>query len=204
MNASPKPLRSNPFSTRFIRPGAIPFLFDRGDSVEQLIERLASQQWRGQIVGPHGSGKSTLLSVLEDQLRPAGQRAWRASLHDGQRRMPSRWKSAARSLAATMIVVDGYEQLSHLQRWLLRATCYFQGWGLLVTAHRDVGLPTLYRTSADPEIARRVVTALLADSGSHLTAEQVLEAYQLAGGNVRETLFRLYDVWESSVRLAAG
>ena len=57
---APDAAKSNPFSTRFIRPGAIEYLFAPGQTADSLIDRLRHNQWRGQIIGPHGSGKSTL------------------------------------------------------------------------------------------------------------------------------------------------
>lgn len=197
MNASAESPRSNPFSTRFIRPGAVPFLFTCDESAEGLATKLAGQNWYGQIVGPHGSGKTTLLESLELPLRAAGRRLWRVGLHDGQRRMPRRWSKDASSQQANLIVVDGYEQLAYWQRFLLRATCRMRGWGLLVTAHRDVGLPTLYQTTTNLALTQKVVEALLAERAGRLTPEQVANAYQATGGDIRETLFRLFDVWDA-------
>ena len=66
--------RSNPFCTRFVRPGAIPYRFDTqdgesdcGEAAEKLLEQLASRRF-GLIVGEHGSGKSTLLQTLIPKL----------------------------------------------------------------------------------------------------------------------------------------
>ena len=55
---------ANPFATRHVRPGAIPFHFPAETSAAQLVARLRELNWRGAIVGPHGSGKSTLLVAL--------------------------------------------------------------------------------------------------------------------------------------------
>lgn len=192
--------RSNPFSTRFIRPGAIPFLFRSGEPAEQLVARLAEHRWRGQIVGPHGSGKSTLLAKLEEPLRVAGRRIWKLMLQDGERRMPHGWAREANLQEANQIVIDGYEQLSRLQRFATKLTCRRSGWGLLVTAHQSVGLPTIYQTAADVDLAQRVVDALLTGEADKLPAEQIAVAYEQAGGNLRESLFLLYDVWEARHR----
>src|SRR5262245_49587973 len=72
---------SNPFSTRFIRPGAIPFIFSAGESAESLVDHLRVNNWRGQIIGPHGSGKSTLLAALLPALQAAGRTVACVSLH---------------------------------------------------------------------------------------------------------------------------
>jgi len=60
---------ANPFATRFVRPGSVPFLFAHQETVEQLVDRLGKARWYGQIVGPHGSGKSTLLASMLPGLR---------------------------------------------------------------------------------------------------------------------------------------
>ncbi|MEX0612278.1 MAG: hypothetical protein WD738_03535 [Pirellulales bacterium] len=63
---------ANPFATCWTRPGALPFRFADGQGAEQLVEKLAAQNWQGAIVGPHGSGKSTLLETLRPALQAAG------------------------------------------------------------------------------------------------------------------------------------
>ncbi len=67
------PTAENPFSTRHVRPGALSFLFARGDSTAALVEQLQRNGWRGQITGPHGAGKSTLLATLVPELQRAGR-----------------------------------------------------------------------------------------------------------------------------------
>jgi hypothetical protein len=200
MNTTAEPPRSNPFSTRFIRPGAVPFLFGPDESAERLVSRLAGQAWRGQIIGPHGSGKSTLLAALGGPLTAAGRHLWHVSLYNDERRLPRGWSQEVRSQQANTIVVDGYEQLAAWQRCSLRMKCRFRGWGLLITAHSDVGLPTIYQTTSDLATARKVVDSLLTEEAGRLTPEQVATAYSEAGGNVREALFRLYDVWDANFR----
>ena len=56
--------RSNPFSSRYVRPGAIPFFFPEDCRVELLLSRLEENGWQGEILGRHGSGKSALLAHL--------------------------------------------------------------------------------------------------------------------------------------------
>jgi GTPase SAR1 family protein len=60
---------SNPFSTRFIRPGATTYRFPEGISAASLAEKFFAQhQGRAAIVGPHGSGKTSLLYALAPYL----------------------------------------------------------------------------------------------------------------------------------------
>ena len=132
---------ANPFATRFIRPGAVPYVFDEGQSTAMLIERLESLGWWAQIVGPHGSGKSTLLAQLTPALEQAGRRPAMFALHDGQRRLPGDWLIEVSRTSARLIIIDGYEQLSRASRFWLKRRCRREGWGLLVTAHDNVGFP---------------------------------------------------------------
>ncbi len=189
--------RSNPFSTRYIRPGAMRFLFSGGETAASLVASLAAQNWRGQIVGPHGSGKSTLLAALQQHLSASGRRVRHITLRDGQRTMPRGWVREALAHDANLMIVDGYEQLSVWSRCWLQLVCWRRGWGLLVTTHADVGLPMLYQTVSDLDIAQAVVKELLKSDPMPGAAAHVEAAYRAAKGNLREALFLLYDVWES-------
>ncbi len=61
MNNAPIFPAENPFCTRRIRPGALPYFFPPGASIETILQRFQDFAGWGEIVGPHGSGKSTLL-----------------------------------------------------------------------------------------------------------------------------------------------
>jgi hypothetical protein len=185
----------NPFSTRYVRPGALAFQFRRGESLEQLAAEFAAQNWQGQIVGAHGSGKSTLLAMLLPCLEQMGRSVFKFSLHDGERRLPMRRGQRQSLSPRSVLAIDGYEQLSSWSRFRIKRLCRQSGCGLLVTAHLDVGLPLLYRTVADLEIARRVVRRLAPAEGT-IADSDVRQACQTHQGDLREALFRLYDVYE--------
>lgn len=189
-------LPTNPFRSARVRPGAIPYLFDARTTPEQLVAHLRDQQWRGAIVGPHGSGKSTLLRTIEPLLESAGRRVVRFELHDGERSLP-RQPGAPSLDARTIVIVDGYEQLSSRSRWLLRLRCWRAGCGLLVTSHSPVGLPTLYATRTDPRLAIDIVRALASGDleRSQISDDDIRAEFTLHSGNMREVLFRLYDVY---------
>ncbi len=196
---------SNPFSTRFIRPGAVPFLFPPEQAgakqdLDALADRLSSLGSRSQIVGPHGSGKSTLVRQLMDQLAQRGLPSYLVSLHDGERRMPAGWAKAAQQMAARLVIVDGYEQLGAWSRWMLKFRCRIRGWQLLVTAHQDVGLPTLFRTATDLATARSIVAHLLAPSDKNIDETTIADSFAAARGSVRDMLFALYDRYEQRTR----
>ena len=185
----------NPFSTRFVRPGALPYFFPPGRSAEQLAAKLGAQGWRGQIVGPHGSGKSTLLAALAPWIERAGRKVILCALHDGERRLPISKQQRSALSSASLLVVDGFEQLGAFSRWRIARMCRRRGCGLLATAHADVGLPELYCTATNVELARRVVEALTPHDRA-ISADDVERAFAAHRGDLREALFGLYDLYE--------
>jgi hypothetical protein len=192
---SPRP---NPFATRFVRPGSLPyFLGDDSDTIEALLARLSAHGWWGEILGPHGSGKTTLLVQLLQAARDAGQGITLFSLHDGQRRLPRDWQSQIGS--ASCVAIDGYEQLGFWARWRLKRFCRGQGIGLVVTAHAPTGLPTLYRTSPSLATARKVVERLLPGGAEPPSDDELSHLLDVFHGNLREVLFALYDRYEPRI-----
>ena len=188
--------RENPFRSRRIRPGAIPFFFPAGQNAETFVERLGQNNWRGEIVGSHGSGKSSLLAALIPVIEKAGRNLILLELHDGQRRLPSGWDRYVRSAPSPIILVDGYEQLSRWSRFWLRIGCRRNGWGLLVTTHASVGLPPLYQTEITFDLAKRIVAHLTQGKTPPSLDEALAKSLAAQGGNLRETLFDLYDLYE--------
>jgi hypothetical protein len=186
----------NPFCTQRIRPGAMPFLFPAEQDAETLIERLRQNGWRGEIIGAHGSGKSALLATLIPAIERAGQHVAVVELHGGQRRLPLDVERECGACKSMVLIVDGYEQLSRWHRWLLARQCRRRCWGLLVTAHASVGLPPLYRTAPTPELAERVVGQLMAGRAAPLGASELADCLARRDGDLRETLFHLYDLYE--------
>ena len=215
-------VRGNPFTAARLRPGIIPYLFPPGEDLSSLIARLVANRGRGEIVGPHGSGKSTLLAMLAAELSARGQCIVLIELRDGQRRLPRDWQPApdqtprARNnsstedlpnsgaieppLPATLIFVDGYEQLGWWARWQLRRRCRQAGWGLVVTSHAPAGWPTLATTRVDLATAQAVVNRLTAGTSGQPSAAEVADAFARCGGNLREMLFDLYDRYEAQRR----
>jgi hypothetical protein len=186
---------SNPFATRFTRPGALRFRWPAGDSLEACLERLRASGWWGEIIGPHGSGKSTLLAALVPALAAAGRNPIAFELHAGERRLPH-WRDRLRSLDARSIVaIDGYEQLGRFERWRIRRICKARGSGLLVTTHTSLGLPTVMRTRVDAELAMSLTRALV-DVDSPIAEQDVRDALAAHNGDLREAFFTLYDLYE--------
>jgi hypothetical protein len=192
----------NPFSTRFVRPGAIPFVFGAGETARTLMLRLRERNWCGEITGPHGTGKSTLVAALLAELRNAGREPRLHLLHDGVVRFDELTPRASRLGPGIVLIIDGYEQLSWWQKFRLRHTCRRAGCGLVVTAHLPSGLPELYRTSVTPALAGRVFALLTADRRALVTPADLLASLSARNGNLREALFDLYDLHEARVRNA--
>lgn len=202
----------NPFAAARFAPGALPWL---GDDVEEMLARVCVPGSRHQILGPHGSGKSTLLRELERRARRAGFSVARVR--------------GSRGLAglerAELWLVDEYEELSRWERWWVaqrvrvRLPARLPARGglpargelparagraaLVVTAHRDVGFPTLCERAVSAEVARGLVERLLAGQGDFVAPSEAELARALGrhSGNLREVLFELYDQVE---RIAAG
>lgn len=198
---------SNPFSTKFVRPGAAAFIFPTGVTTKALVEKLQYNHWRGAIVGPHGCGKSTLIETLIPAIEQAGRDVLKVSLRDRQRTLPADFRWPDSSQAAGVIVVDGYEQLGCWARWRLDRACRSAGWGLLVTAHARKAiwkLPELYRVSPSRETFQCVVKQLLANTPGAISEGELEAAYQAHPENLREGLFALYDVVESRRRKNRG
>lgn len=184
----------NPFAAARFAPGALPWL---GDDVDGMLARVCVSGSRHQILGPRGSGKSTLLCELERRARRAG---WRVARVRGSRGLAGLER-------AELWLVDEYEELSRWERWWVARRPRLPARGgraaLVVTAHRDVGLPTLCERAVSAEVARGVVERLLAGQGDFAAPSEADLALALwrHSGNLREVLFELYDQVE---RIAAG
>ncbi len=193
------PASENPFCTRRIRPGAVPFCFPSGVDLENLIDRLRLNQWRGEIVGPHGSGKLTLLASIIITIEQAGRQAVCFELHDGQRSLPRDWRRKTMTAALSpqaIVVVDGYEQLNLWNRFCLKRHCRRRHLGLLVTSHAVTGLPQIFRTSASLEMALQIVDQLTQNEHIKIPANLVADSLARHGADIRELLFDLYDYYE--------
>jgi hypothetical protein len=186
----------NPFATRFVRPGAVAYLFEGGCSADELVGRLSESGWWGQIVGPHGSGKTALVVALMPALIAARTRVISVVLHDGQRTLGDSRREITSVGRESLVVVDGYEQLSTWSKLGLKRHCRRRDAGLLVTAHADVGLPTVFSTSLSRETAQHIVARLLPVGDETIGEADVARAWQAHDGNLREALFDLYDLYE--------
>ena len=131
-------------------------------------------------------------------LRDSGRDVRRFHLQVGQRVLPVSDDEIGGWSPQTLVVVDGYEQLSWWQRWRLRRDCRVRGAGLLVTTHRPTRLPLLAQTSTSVTLLRQLVTVLLErhPNGIELADADVVRAFESHRGNLREALLELYDVYQ--------
>jgi hypothetical protein len=191
----------NPFSARHHAPGALPWLASAaapGDAPLRLYEALVARR-AGALIGPEGTGKSTLLRLIEGAARADGREVLRVHLRTGERLPPRRALRFCVGGAGRVLLVDSAEQLLAPARLFLRGLCAVTGVLLLCTGHAPLGLPTLLRTRVTEELARRVAEAVLAASPSAprlVTPDEAGQALGRTGGNLREALFFLYDLYE--------
>ena len=184
----------NPFCSRRIRPGALPFLFAPGESCLGLVDRLRQNAWWGQIIGPHGTGKSALVASLRPAIEEAGRPTLLLELYDRQRRLPAYWRrTPVIRQSRPVLMVDGYEQLARWHRFRLKRFCRRHGFGLVVTAHTSVGLPDLFHTASTVDLAQKIVDHLQDGFPADVTSQDVAELFAHHAGDLRELLFSLYD-----------
>lgn len=184
-----------------MKPRENPFRVERMHSLRfepvdvtwaELWSRLESMHVRGAIVGPHGSGKSTLLRQIGDELERGGRAVVRLSLNDessgAQKRETVR--QIERCPAGTVVLLDGYEQLSGMQRLRVVVKSRAAG-GLLITSHRRTLLPTLLRTRTSPQVLATLIARLApADAVDAAAVEQLWHDHR---GDIRAALMALYD-----------
>ncbi len=191
---------NNPFATRWVRPGAIPYRFPRGDSLALTMSRLRAHGWKSQINGQHGSGKSSLLACLVPALSSSDRMACGFDASDGRLPPGCRVRPSRDWTYRTVVVVDGYDRLSRWSRLRLARGVRRAGCGLLVTTHSPCRLPLLARLQPELETVMHLVDHLLAEDASSIRREDVAASFHRQRGNVREILFDLYDLYERNRR----
>jgi hypothetical protein len=206
--------RTNPFATRFVRPGAIPFQFGDGTDGQMLVEQLAAAEWRGAIVGPHGSGKSTLLATLIPRVEQAGRCVKHIALcGDGIISSDGDSRSLPKSLddleSSSLLIIDGWEQLSWWNRYRIRKRTARRNCGLLVTAHDPAiirPLPLLFQTAPSLGTMQMLIEQFLQSDSKFVSPvvshSDISTAFSQHHGNIRDAFFALYDLFERQARSA--
>lgn len=180
---------SNPFSTKFIRPGAIAYQCVPGKSIAYYADCFLSNGRRGQVVGPHGTGKSTFVIAFQKELAARGLDVHLVTLHSFDK---SELDRLLMLQTGSILILDGFEQLPFWRRFKIIHSTLWRHIGLLTTSHVSLGLPTLLETRADLETAQNLVRTL---TGSE-PPENLEALLTKHNGNLREVFFELYDVYE--------
>ncbi len=225
----PPQVPSNPFASRYVRPGAIAFRASTttSPSLDSIVSRL--REFRcGAIVGNHGTGKSTLLRELAATLQhtmPGGQwvqltqdvmspaSGWLHQRLHQTRAVVTNIRTVLcvqrRVTSGGVLVIDGAEQLPAVCRWLIAVNCRRAGHFCLLTSHHDIaGFETLYRTALSAELIEALLTDLLSpcDHVTNVTLpvhlRQHIATIDLTSvTNLRDLWDELYEVVERNANL---
>lgn len=201
MSRCPSPrLPTNPFATRFTRPGMLPPLDERGAPLDAAC--LARGLEAGAVVvieGPHGHGKSTLLAALLAAAHDAGRETTLVRV-----RTPlDAWKPVAAALLArrgSCLGCDGWERTPPGTAVLVRWIAALRRLSVVLTAHRPLGLPVLAHCGTSPRLLAELV-ARLPGHGGLIGPEDIDDAFARHAGNLREALYDLYDRFERRIRI---
>ena len=209
LNSPSNNFLDNPFATRFTKPGRIPYLFAHDTCLAKVVENLKSLGFRGQVIGPHGSGKSTFLHSIIHEMRKLSVDVRFVRIEPKSKE--ARWKNVSSSQTPSdisfngyrgakmrVLIIDGFEQLALLQRRLAIGWTRKNKVGLVVTAHRNVGLKTVLKTRNDLSTLERVVEWLQKHNNNRMPSELIKTSFEAADQNIRETLFLLYDRFRDS------
>ena len=123
---------------------------------ESLEEQWEVSGRRGAIIGPHGVGKTTLLESWQKRLEEKGERVVKLFLNRQERDFSYEVLSEIEN--ATVLLVDGAEQLSWWRRRVLLQKSKGKGW--LETRHRKARLSVIADLQPNREILNRCLTEL--------------------------------------------
>lgn len=216
----------NPFATRFVRLGQIPFLGMSLEEFDEILRCWQRQGFTGQIVGPHGSGKSTLACTLVQRLQThlslvQTKIPWSHLVIAGANRVRNLAVPAPKyRLGGSMphqntpaetpsidigrrlkrvLVVDGIERTTLANRIALIRHCRRNHCGLMITTHRRLRwLPVLCRVKPSVESLLALVRHLAPELQGRVgyRLQDLQTLFHEQSGDLREILMSLYDRYE--------
>jgi len=194
-------LLTNPFATRYTRPGSLPPLDLRGRAIDadEMLVALGHLGVAASLRGPHGAGKTTLLTHLASSWEARGMAIERVRLRSC-RDTPNALAIISRSPAGGIVCIDSWELAGRSAGWAARLMARRAGCRLLVTEHKRTGLPVLMECRTTAALLASVVSRLPDHAGwfGMLIHEvDIHEAFANSQGNLREALADLYDRFES-------
>jgi hypothetical protein len=198
-SAPPGRLPTNPFATRFTRPGALQPLDERGEPVDAV--RLLCRLVPGRVVaieGPHGHGKSTLLAAIMEAAHAAG---WHATTVRVRSPLDA-WRPIITAIMAPkggLVGCDGWERAAPGTAAIVRLVAAGRGLRVIVTTHRPAGLQVLACCGTTLRLLSALVSRL-PDHGGLISAVDIADAFDRHAGNLREALYDLYDRFERRAR----
>lgn len=194
----------NPFSTRHTAPGRIEPLDREGEPLDlgKLLDRIAREGGRAAILGRHGRGKTTLLHRLAETAERRGDRVVRIRVRSPWDLIPI-LNSLAGSPSGSLICIDSWEQLGGPGAAIALLFARLRRCRLVVTAHSGGDLPPLAVCETTPALLAAIVRRLPAGDaldGGLIDDTDVASAFEQSSGDIREALFRLYDLFEERRR----
>ncbi len=213
---------SNPFSAKYLAPGYGEFIVpttwerllacrptrtaagtDRDQYLLAVTQRFQQANSIGQIVGPHGCGKTTLAHAMVAQLsEDFGDVRWLTI----RNRQPTPFGSTGLAIQEispgffcashkSLLVVDGFESLSWVNRMLMVANIRIAGMGLLVTTHRrHLGIAVVQQLQPDKTHFRKIALSKCGSTNRGISNAIMDRAFDSAQHDYREALMRLYDL----------
>lgn len=183
--------RHNPFSAQRIDSLSYRFITGGWDDLLLKLKRL---NYRAAIIGPYGAGKTTLLEQLGKRLQRQGYGTLNIFVNQESPQLTfAQWNAVLKSKRENSIIFfDGADLLPFLQ-WILVKLLSRRARGLVIAAHRPLGLPVLIECQTTPAVLADLLNELIGPLEE--TMRQAKDKlFRQHNGNIREVLRDLYLV----------